>query len=93
MEKTKQIEDKNNVMKYELLDIGKYFNSHLPEGTEIFNEEEINNLKIYTQELSGDVLLYDKINDKAYRVFNFDNDKWIETHDKNLLNPVDSAGF
>ncbi|MBR3646425.1 MAG: hypothetical protein IKN54_08395 [Lachnospiraceae bacterium] len=91
MEKTKQIEDKNNVMKYELLDIGKYFNSHLPEGTEIFNEEEINNLKIYTQELSGDVLLYDKINDKAYRVFNFDNDKWIETHDKNLLNPVDSA--
>ena len=85
------LEHKNNVLKYELLDIGKYFNSHLPESTEIFNEEEINNLKIYTQELSGDVLLYDKINDKAYRVFNFDNDKWIETHDKNLLNPVDSA--
>lgn len=77
----------------EPLNLKEYVNSHLPETVGPLSSSFIDNLDIYTRKLSDDLLLYDKVNDKAYRVWNGDKIDYEKTKNKNLLHETDVEGL
>lgn len=77
----------------EPLNLMEYVNSHLPETVGPLSSSFIDNLDIYTRKLSDDFLLYDKVNDKAYRVWNGDKIDYEKTKNKNLLHETDVEGL
>lgn len=77
----------------EPLNLKEYVNSHLPETVGPLSSSFIDNLDIYTRKLSDDFLLYDKVNDKAYRVWNGDKIDYGKTKNKNLLHETDVEGL
>lgn len=78
---------------FEPLNLKEYVNSHLPETVGPLSSSFIDNLDIYTRKLSDDILLYDKVNDKAYRVWNGDKIDYEKTKNKNLLHETDVEGL
>lgn len=77
----------------EPLNLKEYVNSHLPETVGPLSSSFIDNLDIYTRKLSDDFLLYDKVNDKAYRVWNGDKIDYEKTKNRNLLHETDVEGL
>lgn len=67
---------KNNI---EQMNLREYVNTHLPSGIGPLSSYFIDKLDLYTKGLSDDILLYDKVNDKAYRVINGNRTEYEKT--------------
>lgn len=73
---------KNNI---EQMNLREYVNTHLPSGIGPLSSYFIDKLDLYTKGLSNDILLYDKVNDKAYRVINGNRTEYEKTKDSRYL--------
>ena len=73
---------KNNI---EQMNLREYVNTHLPSGIGPLSLYFIDKLDLYTKGLSNDILLYDKVNDKAYRVINGNRTEYEKTKDSRYL--------
>lgn len=68
----------------ELLDYERYVNSHRPPMVKSFDSDQIEALKSYNEQ-AGDIMLYDKENDKLYRLYESDKNGFENTKDTDLL--------
>lgn len=73
---------KNNI---EQMNLREYVNTHLPSGIGPLSSYFIDKLELYTKGLSDDILLYDKVNDKAYRVINGNRTEYEKTKNSRYL--------